>query len=282
MSRSVFLWFVDRNLIQYLLRITILVFFFWNGLISVDATSFSQQIQGKPGFLDSMLVQEKCNVFNEITNLRLLFQQLKDSQYQNNLDQMIQFDDNNCLIGLVLDHQQLHGSIPPELGNLTHLRFLSLSHNALTGSIPSTLGQLTELQELFLDYNQLSGLIPPQFGKLEHLRGLFVDHNQLSGQIPDELGELIQLQDLDLEDNQLWGEIPAALERLINLHGLFLRNNDLSGSLPPELKHLRHLRFLYLSGNRLSFPLPDWVITLPELQELKFDRPDQNPCCHAA
>ncbi|NJK61633.1 MAG: hypothetical protein HC921_02140 [Synechococcaceae cyanobacterium SM2_3_1] len=81
------------------------------------------------------------------------------------------------------------------------------------------------------------------------------------------------MQDLDLENNQLWGEIPAALGALIHLQGLFLRNNVFSGTLPQDLEHLQHLRFLYLSGNHFSLPLPDWIVTLPDLWEIKLDRP---------
>ena len=37
----------------------------------------------------------------------------------------------------------LTGSIPPEIGNLTNLTFLSLRINQLTGEIPSEIGNLT-------------------------------------------------------------------------------------------------------------------------------------------
>ena len=46
---------------------------------------------------------------------------------------------------LVLEDNQLTGSIPPEIGNLTNLTLLNLEGNHLTGSIPPEIGNLTNL-----------------------------------------------------------------------------------------------------------------------------------------
>ena len=59
-----------------------------------------------------------------------------------------------------LTANQLTGSIPPEIGNMTNLEWLDLSNNQLTGSIPSKIGNLTNLTGLNLAYNQLTGEIP--------------------------------------------------------------------------------------------------------------------------
>ena len=48
---------------------------------------------------------------------------------------------------LLLYGNQLSGSIPPELGNLTYLNGLSLNNNRLSGSIPPELGKLTRLYD---------------------------------------------------------------------------------------------------------------------------------------
>ena len=61
---------------------------------------------------------------------------------------------------LFLNNNQLTGSIPPEIGNLTNLTSLYLYDNQLTGSIPSEIGNLTKLTGLYLFYNQITGSIP--------------------------------------------------------------------------------------------------------------------------
>ncbi len=65
--------------------------------------------------------------------------------------------------------QNLNGSIPPELGNLTDLHWLSMDNNELSGSVPPELGNMTNLQTLYLNSNQLSGSVPPELGNLTNL-----------------------------------------------------------------------------------------------------------------
>jgi len=100
-----------------------------------------------------------------------------------------------------LYNNQLNGSIPTELGNLSNLSGLDLGDNKLSGSIPAELGNLSNLEELYLGWNQLSGSIPPELGNLSNLQVLDLGYNQLSGSIPVALGNLSNLHYLDLGDN---------------------------------------------------------------------------------
>ncbi len=159
-------------------------------------------------------------------------------------------------------HNQLTGSIPPELGNLDNLHYLSLSSNQLTGSIPPELGNLNNLQELSLSSNQLTGSIPPELGNLDNLQELYLSTNGLTGNIPPELGNLDNLQRLDLYVNQLTGSIPPELGNLDILQGLDLSSNQLTGSIPPELGNLDILQWLHLSSNQLTGSIPPELGTL--------------------
>jgi hypothetical protein len=109
---------------------------------------------------------------------------------------------------LNLDWNQLTGSIPSEIGNLTNLTYLSLKGNQLSGSIPPYIGNLTNLTYLNLQSNQLTGSIPPEIGNLTNLTILSLYSNQLTGTIPSEIGNLTNLTYLYLNNNQLTGIIP--------------------------------------------------------------------------
>jgi Leucine-rich repeat (LRR) protein len=141
------------------------------------------------------------------------------------------------ITGLYLFSNQLSGSIPAELGNLSNLRVLYLYSNRLSGSIPAELGNLSNLRWLYLNGNQLSGLIPAELGNLSNLQGLYLSSNQLSGSIPAELGDLSNLRRLFLKNNQFCGDIPLSLMNLSYLDYLYMENNGLNiANLEPQLE----------------------------------------------
>jgi len=172
------------------------------------------------------------------------------------------------LQNLNLKTNQLSGSIPESLSNLNNLQKLILLDNQLSGSIPESLGNLSNLQHLFLNGNQLSGFIPESLGNLKNLQRLSLGSNQLSGSIPASLGNLSHLYYLGLLDNQLNGSIPASLGNLSNLKNLDLRTNQLSGSIPESLGNLSHLQSLILFSNQLSGSIPESLGNLTHLQSL--------------
>ncbi|MCK5739085.1 T9SS type A sorting domain-containing protein [bacterium] len=155
------------------------------------------------------------------------------------------------IIQLLLHDNNLSGSIPVELGNLSSLNYVDLTSNQLSGNIPAELGGLSGLGSLRLDSNQLSGSIPAGLGNLNNLSRLFLRYNQLSGSIPAELGNLNNLTQLWLTSNQLSGSIPAELGNLNNLARLWLNGNQLSGSIPAELANLTDLSSTNIGYNAL-------------------------------
>ena len=169
---------------------------------------------------------------------------------------------------LNLRNNQLSGSIPPELGNLTKLTYLALHNNQLSGGIPAELGNLTDLRTLSLWDNQLSGGIPTQLGNLTNLERLYLNNNQLSGSIPSQLSNLSNLESLNLGNNKLSGPIPSRLENLSNLESLYLNDNQLNGSIPLELGSLTKLQRVALYKNQLSGPIPSQLGNLTKLTYL--------------
>ena len=173
---------------------------------------------------------------------------------------------------LVLNANNLRGTIPLELGQLVQLRYLDLGENQISGTIPPDLQQLGDLQSLLLTDNQLTGVVPPQLGQLAKLRFLMLGFNELTGSIPPELGQLTDLVALSLYNNQLTGEIPPVLGRLEHLDALLLAENRLSGMIPASLGQLGNLRSLDLHQNGLSGPIPPELGQLGKLENLSLHR----------
>ncbi|KAG6653326.1 receptor like protein 21-like [Carya illinoinensis] len=85
-----------------------------------------------------------------------------------------------------LSSNQLTGSIPSEIGELSQLLFLNLSNNSLTGSIPISFRNLRSMESLDLSHNKLRGKIPSELVGLTSLSIFSVAYNYLSGKIPFE------------------------------------------------------------------------------------------------
>ncbi|XP_044968263.1 receptor-like protein 15 [Hordeum vulgare subsp. vulgare] len=87
--------------------------------------------------------------------------------------------------GIDLSANMLHGEIPWELGNMSHIKSLNLSYNFFVGPIPTTFGGMEEIESLDLSHNELSGPIPWQLARLCSLGVFSVAYNNLSGCIPN-------------------------------------------------------------------------------------------------
>ncbi|CBI17790.3 unnamed protein product, partial [Vitis vinifera] len=157
---------------------------------------------------------------------------------------------SNChseqLQTLLLDGNQLTGSIPRGIGSLTNLTLLSLSNNNLGGAIPSTIKGMKSLQRLYLGGNQL-----------------------LSGSIPSCIENLSQLQIMLLDSNSLSSSIPSNLWSLENLWFLNLSFNSLGGSLHANMRSMKMLQTMDLSWNRISGDIPTILGAFESLMAVK-------------
>ena len=188
------------------------------------------------------------------------------------------------VVEVILEGNNLTGTIPTQVGNLKAMRELNLQHNLIGGIIPPSLGGVPALQildltrnniggpipvfplpsslvELDLAENNLTGEIPAALGNETTLVSLDVEENPLGGEIPLELGSLPNLQILDLDSAGLTGEIPTQLGNLTNLRELGLTNNALTGNIPPFANP--QLIELDLSNNQLTGPVPTSIEGLP-------------------
>ena len=174
-------------------------------------------------------------------------------------------DLNGRVTDLELGDNNLVGTLPDELGDLTELTTLYLWGNGLSGPIPDLSG-LTGLTTLSLSSNQLTGSIPASLGSLTSLHTLHLWGNQLSGTIPD-LSSLTGLTHLSLSQNELTGPVPTWLGTLTNMVALYMWGNEFTGTIP-DLSGLSSLFELSLAQNELEGPVPAWLNGLTNLQGL--------------
>ncbi|MCP4218273.1 MAG: hypothetical protein GY765_26795, partial [bacterium] len=160
----------------------------------------------------------------------------------------------NHVVKLELRINDMEGTLPAELNNLTELTELRLDNNRLSGTLPD-LSALTKLTHFELGANSLTGNLPAWINNFSNLIVLNLYNNAFSGTLP-EIGNLTQLQDLILYNNYFTGSLPASLSLLTSLESLGLENNQFSGTLP-DLTQLTQLINLNLSKNQFSGPIPD-------------------------
>ncbi len=128
---------------------------------------------------------------------------------------------------------------------------LSLHDNQLTGTLPSEIGNLTALTSMVIHTNQITGSIPASIGNLSGLTTLYINTNQLSGTLPTSMGNLTNLANLAIHNNQLTGIVPNEFANLSNL--VFLRLDNNSFSQVPDFSGISGLTTLNVSNNNLTF-----------------------------
>ena len=175
---------------------------------------------------------------------------------------------------LMLDNNNLKGSLPPEIFLLTNLKRISLENNELLSTIPEDgLWNMTRLEYFSLANTGVFGPIPTAFGSLPGLERLDLSSNQLSSTIPEDLAGLSNLAELRLQRNELTGTLPAALcSSFTNLTKLYLFENYLEGPIPTEIGMLYAMEELLLNENRMNSTLPMELGELTQLQHLWLDQ----------
>lgn len=180
----------------------------------------------------------------------------------------ITINEEGCVSRLILNDNNLKGTIPTEIGQLSSLENINLSKDSIYGSLPLEIYDLVELEFLYLSDLELSGSIPANINQLQKLRLLNLEKNKLTGGIPVEIGDLSELWSLNLSFNELAGSIPSEIGNLSNLSGLNLLSNQLTGTIPVALGNLANISVLTLQNNQLTGTIPVEFGALPKLFQL--------------
>ncbi|MFK8162423.1 MAG: T9SS type A sorting domain-containing protein [Lewinella sp.] len=166
---------------------------------------------------------------------------------------------NDRVTNINMQGNNLVGTLPDELGDLSEIEFMIISINAnLTGPIPTSIFSLPNLRLLSFRDNDLTGGIPAAVGTATNLRNLILDNNDnIGGTIPLEIANLTSLTQLSLGFCGLTGGLPEEIGQMTELRNLTLSINDLSGPLPGSLSQLSNLIELRLRRNNFSGCYPN-------------------------
>ncbi|KAF9673753.1 hypothetical protein SADUNF_Sadunf10G0056800 [Salix dunnii] len=193
--------------------------------------------------------------------------------------------------GVDLNHANIAGSLPEDLGLLTDLALFHINSNRFCGSIPGSFSKLSLLYELDVSNNQFSGEFPSVVLCLPSLKFLDIRYNEFQGKIPSQLFDL-NLDALFLNNNKFESSIPKNLgnspasvivlannnfgscfpSSLIKMGGtldeIILTNMGLTGCLPSDIGLMNQLTVFDVSSNNLVGYLPESIGNMKKLEQL--------------
>lgn len=185
-----------------------------------------------------------------------------------------------------IGHQNLQGTLPSNLQNLTKLERLELQWNSISGPLPSLNG-LASLEVVMLSNNQFTSVPSDFFTGLSSLQSIEIDNNPFSSwEIPQSLRNASGLQNFSANSANITGQIPSFFgpDEFPGLTILHLAFNQLIGGLPASfsgsqiqslwvngqngnaklgggidvIQNMTSLKEIWLHSNAFSGPLPDF------------------------
>ncbi|TYJ51001.1 hypothetical protein E1A91_A01G248600v1 [Gossypium mustelinum] len=174
-----------------------------------------------------------------------------------------------------ISNNNIHGSIPPSLCNITFPRVLDLSNNSLSGPIPQCLFQMNVPNTVLnLRQNNLSGIISDTFSKSCELQILDLNQNRLEGKVPKSLENCKRMEVLDIGNNQINDSFPCHLKNIATLHVLILCSNKFNGHIdcPGNSSGWPMLQIFDLASNNFSGKLYLTCLGIWEAMQLNPDK----------
>ncbi|EEC67760.1 hypothetical protein OsI_35288 [Oryza sativa Indica Group] len=153
---------------------------------------------------------------------------------------------------LILASNNITGTIPSSLANITSLQWLSITDNNINGNIPHEFAGFPMLQILYADGNKLAGRFPRAILNISTIVGLAFSSNYLNGEIPSNLFDsLPEMQWFEVDYNFFQGGIPSSLANASKLKVFDISRNNFTGVIPCSIGKLTKVYWLNLEKNQL-------------------------------
>ncbi|KAI4318383.1 hypothetical protein MLD38_032096 [Melastoma candidum] len=177
----------------------------------------------------------------------------------------------DVVAGVDLNHADIAGYLPTELGLLTDVALFHVNSNRFCGVIPKSFSKLILMHEFdisnnrfvggfpkvvltwpavkFIDirYNDFEGKLPPELF-LKELDAIFLNNNRFTSTIPDTVGKSTASV-VVFAYNKFTGCIPRTIGNMTNLNEIIFLNNHLGGCFPDELGLLENMTIFDASHN---------------------------------
>ena len=157
----------------------------------------------------------------------------------------------------VFNGNAFSGTIPNDIGLLTHLRIMNFKSNRLTGTIPSSLGLLSSLVVFDVSNNALSGPIPESMPQLTGLTYFDISYNNVNGTIPSLFTQFENMNRFHATANILSGTIPELY--WTDIHIFDVSYNRLNGTIPESIQEWTRLEIFLVMGNTFTGTIPTWI-----------------------
>ncbi|KAJ4968056.1 hypothetical protein NE237_014757 [Protea cynaroides] len=154
----------------------------------------------------------------------------------------------------VCNYSGVYCASAPDDPQITTVAGIDLNHGNIAGSLPEELGLLTDLALIHLNSNRFSGTIPESFNNLQLLYELDLSNNLFTGFFPSVILSLPSLKFLDLRFNQFEDSVPSALFDL-KLDALFINDNKFRSSIPDNMGN-SPVSVIVLANNVLDGSIP--------------------------
>lgn len=158
------------------------------------------------------------------------------------------------------DGNNMEGTLPESVGNLTECEYFNIKQNRFVGELPDTWANMGELKWLSIGGQRHDLDIESKSGNTNDHRGgdgaygkEFEETNEFTGPLPASIGDMQKIEVIEIRRQFLTGTLPAHWGNATTIRGIFLNNqkgrNPLAGELPGEWSALVNIEQLHLQND---------------------------------